>query len=89
MLYLKQNILLDRDLLVRRLIGDAKKAFLVIKKWNKELWNCGNPKSLILTRLINLNKILRSRKSQRQRGNGGGGGKKGGAKGVKQETKAK
>ena len=78
------------NILVKRLIGDAKKAFLVIKKWNKQLWNCGNPKSLILTRLINLNTILRSRKSQRQRGNGKGGGKKeGGAKGVKEETKAK
>ena len=32
---------------------------------------------------MNLNKILRSTKSQRQRGKAGGGGKKEGAKGVK------
>ena len=41
-------------------------------------------------RLWNLNKILRSRKSQRQRGKAGGGGKKeGDAKRVKEGRKAK
>ena len=53
-----------------------KKAFLVVKKWNKELWHYCNPKSFIFTHLMNLNKTLRSRKSQRQRRKARGGRKK-------------